>query len=78
MAEYLNPKTFVVSWISFFDNELHSQQVLALNRYQAIELSKCDIFDLEDFHMITDFQDLKVEAFNRDAMIEVIEIKLPE
>jgi len=77
MSEYLNEKTFVVSYISFFDNYLHSEIVKALHTYHALELSsvvKNGYLSLEDLHLITDMEELKYAAFDRDFMFEVIEV----
>ena len=75
MAEYRDTKTFVVAWSECFDHILHQEIVQALHEYHAIELSKQDIFELDDLHKITKLNDLKLEAFYRGSRISVIEIK---
>ena len=75
MAEYRDSKTFVVSWINFSDNVLYSQQVEALHEWHAIEESSQDIFSPTDMHFMMNKEDLYETAWDRGAMIEVIEIK---
>lgn len=75
MGKYSNTKTFVVSWINFWDNILYSQQVEALHEWHAIEVSNQNIFEPNDLHFITSKEALYDEAFERDSMIEVLEIK---
>lgn len=71
MDEY---KTFVVCWVDWYDHQLYMQQVEALHKYHAIELSDQKLFDVEDLQIITNFEDLKQEAYTRDGMINVLEI----
>jgi hypothetical protein len=75
MAEYKDARTFVVSWINLEEKVLFSQQVKALHEWHAIELSNQNIFDPNDLHLIMSKEELYDEAFERDSMIEVLEIK---
>jgi len=75
MGNYTDTKTYVVAWINFFDGVLHQEQVQALNAYHAVELSDIDFLIPEDFHTYVKMEDLQLEAFNRDAMFSVLEIK---
>ena len=75
MGNYANPRTFVVAWISLFDNELHMQEVKALNSFHALVESRQPIVSLDDTHRHTTMEKLQWLAFNRDAAINVIEIK---
>ena len=74
MSEYRNERIFVVSWINFEEKVLFSQQVKALHEWQAISESDQFIFEPNDLHFITSKEDLYDEAFQRDSMIQVLEI----
>ena len=75
MSEYLDSKTYVVAWLTFFDNEIIQQQVKALHEYHALEISDCPIFEPNEYHTITNFADMHDAAFDRDYVFSVIEIK---
>ena len=73
--KYQDARTFVVSWIHFADNVIFMEQVEALHEWQAVTESNQDIFEPNDMHFIMSKEELYEEAFNRDAMIEILEIK---
>ena len=75
MAQYRNTKAYVVSWLSFFDNEIHIEIIDALHEYHALELSNQDLINLWDMHELTDMQLLHDRAFDRDGVFSVLEIK---
>ena len=75
MAEYKDARTFVVSWINLEEKVLFSQQVKALHEWHAITESDQFIFEPNDLHFIMSKEELYNEALERNAMIEVIEIK---
>ena len=75
MGQYENEKTFVVAWMTLFDNILYQKQVEALHVYHALDLADTGIFDDKEFHTITNISDLHDLAYDRDCIFSVIEVK---
>ena len=66
-------KTFVVGFISFFDNELFLEKVTAKSFDEAI--SKHSKIGDDWFSLGMPLNEIKEEFHNQDAMVEVIEIE---
>ena len=75
MGQYENEKTYVVSWLTLFDNILYQKQVQALHVYHALELSDMGIFEAKEFHTVTNIYDLHDLAYDRDCIFSILEIK---
>lgn len=73
-------KIFVVSWINFFDNELHMEKVSAESEVDAFYKSSQDLFEIPDELEIEPDRNmqtldgLKEFAWDCDSMINVLEI----
>lgn len=74
MSEYKDTKTYVVSWMNFYDNSLQMQQVEALHAYHAIQESDQNAVSAIELHTCTSMEELQDAAFDRDALIAVLEI----
>ncbi len=70
------PRTFVISWINFFDNRLESRKVTANNELEALVLALRFCTGAEDWSY-TEFKDaeaVKCKAFDCDSMVNALEI----
>jgi len=67
-------RKFVVSWISFFDNIMHSEIVKATSDIDAVFKSSQDIVLLDEEFRSCEIEDIKQLFFDCDAMINTIEI----
>ena len=65
---------FVVSYISFHDNDLQSEVVLADTWEDALLNSRFDLAWIFDDVEIFSLEEAKQRAFDGDSMINVIEI----
>jgi hypothetical protein len=63
-------KTYVVSYISFFDNNLEMRKVEAESWQEAIH----EAFDLGYFSEYNDIQNAKNDAFDMDFLFDVLEV----
>ncbi len=67
-------KTYVVGYISFYENELYLEQVSAENELDAI-LRHSSLSGHDYYKHVTTVQELQEEFFNGDSMVNVIEVK---
>ena len=65
-------KTFALSWISFFDNELHMEEFLTTSIENALKEAYRRLTGTEFDSLIND--DIMYAAFNCDGMIGALEI----
>ena len=66
-------KTFVVSYINFRDNDLTSEIVKAKNGGESI--GKHSRIESDWFDATKSLKEIKMDFFDFDAMVEVIEIE---
>ena len=66
-------KKFAVGYINFFDNELIIEIIKAEDWFSALS-NHSKFKDNKMYLPNTSLEDAKVEAFNCDSMIDVIEI----
>lgn len=64
-------KNYIVGAINFFDNDLKLEKISAENEIEAI--SKHSMINGFSFESKT-LEEIKVEAFDMDMMVDVIEI----
>lgn len=63
---------FAISWISFFDNELHTEIVRTNSHASAASIALGNLWNTEDVPDLKTVEAYKEEAFNSDGMINVL------
>jgi hypothetical protein len=66
------PKKFVISWISFYDNELHMKEVYATDEDHALRLAYLELTD-EGYESEWNVN-IKQAAFDCDGMVGALEV----
>jgi hypothetical protein len=70
----MKPTTYVIAYISFFDNEL--KQTVVTSNDSKLEVAKQFLVDTRGWGMpeSSTFEELQDECFNCDSAISVIEV----
>ena len=77
----MRDKRYVISWISFFDNELHSEIIYGSDTTPEwlVLLNNCAFFlgvtdEALEAANVEDLRTLKQFAFDMDGMVEILEV----
>lgn len=70
-------RNFCVSYINFFDNDMHMRTISATNEINAVLSVFQDKYSSDNFEGCDTLEKVKSRAFDMDFMVGVIEIGSP-